>query len=108
VLFSILYLILRGLLRLAGPERESRDREVEILVLRHQLKVLSRKTGRSNSGDWTGVLLAAAARVLPRERELVPGWALEPASLAPPAGSAQVNVRARGRGGLRLPPRSGS
>jgi hypothetical protein len=30
VLFSILYLILRGLLRLAGPERDSRDREVEI------------------------------------------------------------------------------
>jgi hypothetical protein len=68
VLFSILYLILRGLLRLAGPERESRDREVEILVLRHQLKVLSRKTGRPRLGRLDRVLFAAAARVLPRER----------------------------------------
>jgi hypothetical protein len=68
VLFSILYLILRGLLRLAGPERESRDREVEILVLRHQLKVLSRKTGRPRLRRLDRVLLAAAALVLPRER----------------------------------------
>jgi putative transposase len=68
VLFSILYLILRGLLRLAGPERESRDREVEILVLRHQLKVLSRKTGRPRLRRLDRVLLAAAARVLPRQR----------------------------------------
>jgi putative transposase len=56
------------LLRLAGPERESRDREVEILVLRHQLKVLSRKTGRPRLRRLDRVLLAAAARVLPRER----------------------------------------
>jgi len=68
VLFSILYLVLRGLLRLAGPERESRDREVEILALRHQLKVLSRKTGRPRLRRLDRVLLAAAARVLPRER----------------------------------------
>jgi putative transposase len=68
VLFSILYLILRGLLRLAGPERESRHREVEILILRHQLKVLSRKTGRPRLRRLDRVLLAAAARVLPRER----------------------------------------
>jgi transposase len=68
VLFSILYLILRGLLRLAGPEGDSRDREVEILVLRHQLKVLSRKTGRPRLRRLDRVVLAAAARVLPRER----------------------------------------
>jgi putative transposase len=68
VLFSILYLILRGLLRLAGPEGDSRDREVELLVLRHQVKVLSRTGGRPRLRRLDRVLLAPAARVLPRER----------------------------------------
>jgi hypothetical protein len=39
VYFSILCLILRGLLRLAGSNGDPRDREVEILVLRHQVRV---------------------------------------------------------------------
>ena len=39
MLFSIFYLILRGLLRLVPSGEEGREREVEILVLRHQLKV---------------------------------------------------------------------
>ena len=68
MLFSILYLILRGLLRLAGPDGDSRDREVEILVLRHQVKVLSRRAGRPRLRRLDRVLLAAAARVLSRER----------------------------------------
>ena len=37
MLLSIFYLILRGLLRFA-PGEEGGEREVEILVLRHQLK----------------------------------------------------------------------
>jgi hypothetical protein len=37
MLVSILYMVLRGLLRLA-PAGDERDREVEILVLRHQVK----------------------------------------------------------------------
>jgi len=36
VLFSILYLILLGVLRVPSAEG-GRDREVEILVLRHQI-----------------------------------------------------------------------
>jgi hypothetical protein len=40
VLFSILYLILRGMLRLVPSAGGGREREVEILVLRHQVKVL--------------------------------------------------------------------
>ena len=43
--FAVVYFLLRLILRLA-PEGENRDREAEILVLRHQLKVLSRKDGR--------------------------------------------------------------
>jgi hypothetical protein len=46
VLFSVFYLILRGLLRLLPSTGDDRDREIEILVLRHQVKILSRKAGR--------------------------------------------------------------
>src|SRR5207244_8832516 len=45
-----------------------RDREVEILVLRHQIKVLSRKAGRPKLWRLDKVFLSAAARMLPRER----------------------------------------
>ena len=44
MLFSLLYMVLRAVLRLA-PEGDQRDRELEILVLCHQVKVLKRKTG---------------------------------------------------------------
>jgi hypothetical protein len=45
MLFSLLYMVLRAVLRLA-PAGDQRDHEVEILVLRHQVKVLKRKAGR--------------------------------------------------------------
>jgi putative transposase len=67
VLFSILYLILRGMLRLVPSAQGGRDREVEILVLRHQIKVLSRK-GRPKLRRLDRVFLSAAAGILPRER----------------------------------------
>jgi putative transposase len=47
---------------------EDREREVEILVLRHQLKVLSRKAGHPNLRRADRALLAAVSRLLPRER----------------------------------------
>jgi hypothetical protein len=68
VLFSLLYLILRGLLRLVPSAGNNRDREVEILVLRHQVKVLSRKAGRPKLRRLDRVFLSAAARMLPRGR----------------------------------------
>jgi len=68
VLFSLLYLILRSLLRLVPSEGNHRDRDVEVLVLRHQLKVLSRKAGRPKLKRLDKVFLSAAARLLPRER----------------------------------------
>jgi putative transposase len=68
VLFSILYLILRGMLRLVPAAECGRERELEILVLRHQLKVLSRKAGRPGLRRTDRAFLAAVSRMLPRER----------------------------------------
>jgi len=67
MLLSVLYFVLRLLLRLA-PEGEARERNAEILVLRQQVKVLSRKAGRPNLRLSDRLLLAALSRLLPRER----------------------------------------
>jgi putative transposase len=65
--FSLLYMVLRGVFRLA-PAGNQRDREIEILVLRQQVHVLQRKAGRPKLRRRDRLLLAAAARLLPRER----------------------------------------
>lgn len=69
------------------------EREVELLVLRHQLKVLSRGDRRPPFRRWDRILLAAACRILPRDRwnavgrlgvalhrHLVQSWVARPAS----------------------------
>ncbi len=43
-------------------------KDLEILVLRHQLRVLRRKSGRPRFTARDRILLAAASRVLPRQR----------------------------------------
>jgi putative transposase len=71
VLFALLYLVLRRVIALAcGASPTDRSKDVEILVLRHQLKVLRRQAGRSPLRRLDRVFLAAASRVLPR-----PSWA---------------------------------
>jgi putative transposase len=67
MVFSLLYMALRAVLRLA-PAGDQRDRELEILVLRHQVKVLQRKAGRPRLRRRDRLFLAAAARLLPKER----------------------------------------
>ena len=67
MLFSLLYMLLRSVLRLA-PAGDQRDREIEILVLRQQVQVLQRKAGRTKLRRRDRLFLAAAARLLPRER----------------------------------------
>src|SRR6266511_2844448 len=67
MLFSLLYMVLRGVLRMA-PAGDERDREAEILVLRHQVKVLRRKTCRPKLSRLDRLFLAAASRILPKER----------------------------------------
>ncbi len=67
MLLSLLYMALRAILRLA-PAGDAHNREVEILVLRHQVKVLKRKTGRPKLRRRDRIFLAAAARILPKDR----------------------------------------
>jgi putative transposase len=68
-LVSFAYLICRLLLRAVVSASRSVDaKDVEILILRHQLEVLQRKEGRPRFRPQDRMLLAALARVLPRDR----------------------------------------
>ena len=67
MLLSLLYLALRGMLRLL-PSGGDSGREIEILILRHQVKVLRRRAGRPKLRRLDRLLFAAAARRLPKDR----------------------------------------
>jgi hypothetical protein len=71
-MWSLLYLVARSLVRLlviAGPAgRADGSKDLEILVLRHQLRVLERTASPLRLRTIDRVLLAAASRVLPRDR----------------------------------------
>lgn len=67
MLLSFVYVLVRGVFGLA-PDGGDREKDLEILVLRHQLKVLKRKVGRPRLRPMDRLLLAAVARVLPKER----------------------------------------
>jgi putative transposase len=65
----MLWLTVRLLTRLLDlPRADDGAKDLEILVLRHQLRVLRRKTGRPRFTAADRVLLAAASRVLPKQR----------------------------------------
>ena len=69
MLLSLVYFVVRGLpLALAPSARSDLERESELLVLRHQLKVLSRGVRRPPFRRRDRMLLAAASRALPRDR----------------------------------------
>jgi hypothetical protein len=67
MLLSFVYVLVRGVFGLA-PDGGDREKDLEILVLRHQLKVLKRKAGRPRLRPMDRLLLAAVARVLQMER----------------------------------------
>src|ERR1035437_38204 len=64
MLFSLLYFLLCRLLGAGGRRAEERD--IELLVLRHQVRVLQRQVTRPKLRRLDRVLLAAASRRLPR------------------------------------------
>jgi len=64
MLFSILYFLVCRLLGAGG--RRAEEREIELLVLRHQVKVLQRHVKRPRLNRFDRVLFAAASTRLPR------------------------------------------
>jgi putative transposase len=69
VFFSLCYMVLRWVLQLAALRFRSTDfKELEIVVLRHELAILRRRPRRPRM-KWTDrIFLAAAGRLLPRAR----------------------------------------
>jgi putative transposase len=69
VVLSFVYWSLRRLLELVVLRRRSeREKEIEILLLRHQLRVLERQVARPQLTRADRALLAAFSRVLSRQR----------------------------------------
>ena len=71
-MWSLVYLLIRTIVALIiGTSKDGHDdgaKDLEILVLRHQLRVLSRTSGRPQFRTVDRVLLAAASRAIPRDR----------------------------------------
>jgi hypothetical protein len=64
MLFSLLYFLV---CRLVGPGgRRAEERDIELLVLRHQVRVLQRQVKRPRLSRLDRVLFAAASARLPR------------------------------------------
>jgi hypothetical protein len=66
VLFAFCYFVLRALLRIATDD--AREREAEILVLRHQLAVLKRSNPRPRLRRRDRMVIAALADLIDRDR----------------------------------------
>src|SRR4051812_8799491 len=68
MILSFAYWSLRRLLELVVLRcRSEREKEIEILLLRHQLRVLERQVGRPQLTHADRALLAAFSRALPRQ-----------------------------------------
>jgi hypothetical protein len=79
---SVLALVLRRVIAvLVGPNNEAKD--LEIVVLRHQLNVLRRQAGRPRFRWGDRLFLAAISRFLPRDAwHAFLGWPPESVTVA--------------------------
>src|ERR1035437_4071958 len=96
-MWSLLYLVVRTLVRLVvGAGHHGRDdggKDLEILVLRHQLRVLQRTASPPRLRTIDRVLLAAASRVLQRDRwGRLPRHPGDPPPVAPRARAEEVDL----------------
>ena len=77
---SLCYLVLRRVLQLVALRVRSHEwKELEIVVLRHELAILRRQTRRPAMTAVDRLFLAAASRLLPRARW--PSFIVTPATL---------------------------
>jgi putative transposase len=68
VLFALMYLLLRRLVRLLTNSSNDLNSDVEVVVLRHQLVVLSRQVGRPRLRRRDRLFMATMIAALPRAR----------------------------------------
>src|SRR2546430_15365913 len=64
----VVSLLVRALARLLVGSSSEGAKDVEILVLRHQVRVLRRKTARPKLKPVDRMILAVTSRTLPRDR----------------------------------------
>jgi hypothetical protein len=80
VVWSFVYLVVRKLLALVViTGRSERSKELEILVLRHELALLRRQSGRPRLEPADRALLAALSQLLPRRAW--PAFSVKPETL---------------------------
>jgi putative transposase len=68
VLFALVYLLLRRLVQLVAGSSNHLNFDVEVVVLRHQLKVLKRQVSKPRLRRRDRLFMAAISGTLPRAR----------------------------------------
>jgi len=98
VLVALCYVLLRWLLEFVVLRvRSEAFKELEIVLLRHELAILRRKTRRSAITAIDRLLISAASRLLPRPLAIVHRHASDAAAMASALGRQAMDVRASRR-----------